>query len=296
MKIDTMLNQIYEKKWFNSDIYNNLKDELTKDSFYVDKKGYSIQISDNQKSEIEIGNFYISTKLLTNKTVTDIMNFLQVRSSKGGAYSIFNEFNPSLPIVWDCEKKCYFVREGFETHPCAGITWQGALFIAFLVGGRLPFELEWEVCATAGDLHKKYPWGNDNPSPHLANYGEYTGSTTPVGKYPPNEWGLYDTAGNVAEWCMDWYHPAHPYTAHLPVPDVDTHFEKTVKGGSWNKGEDLLLCRSKRGKWYRIGTVGIGVRILWEPLKEREVISWLKILNVKNPEPTSKAHIASITM
>ena len=71
--------------------------------------------------------------------------------------------------------------------------------------GRLPSETEWEFCARTGNLNYKYPWGNTPPEPQIANYGEYVGSTSSVASYPPNKWGLYDMAGNVEEWCLDWY-------------------------------------------------------------------------------------------
>jgi len=48
------------------------------------------------------------------------------------------------------------------------------------------------------------------------------------------------------------------------------HFEKTLKGGCWNKGEYLLKCSSRRGKLYRLGTVGVGVRIIWDKQLEWE--------------------------
>ncbi|MBU7012439.1 MAG: SUMF1/EgtB/PvdO family nonheme iron enzyme [Theionarchaea archaeon] len=241
-----------------------------KESHYVEKKLYSIS-----EKQIEIGDFFISTTLLTNEFVMEMVNALKIENGKGGAYIIFNEFNPSLPIQWNQDMQCYRIKKGYKDHPVCGITWQGALLIAFLVGGRLPFELEWEACATSGDLKKKYPWGDEEPSAQLANYGEHIGSTTPVKRYPPNEWGLYDMAGSAEEWCMDWYYPDHFYTAHQSIPGVHRYGEKTVKGGSWNKGAKRLQCTSRRGKWYRIGTVGIGARILWDS-QPMEVIPWLR--------------------
>jgi formylglycine-generating enzyme required for sulfatase activity len=264
------LSQIYGKKWFDSDTFSMLSNNLSKERCYVEKREYTIG---NQ--QVCIGDFFISTTLLENQIVMQIMNALDLKNKKDGTYFIFNEFNPSLPLYWDEENRRYSIRTGYENHPVSGITWQGALLMAFLLGGRLPFELEWEVCATSGDLGRKYPWGSDDPSVQYANYGEHVGSTTPVKSYPPTPWGLFDMAGNVEEWCVDWYYPHHSYTAHDPVPGVETHSEKTVKGGSWNKNKDLLLCRSRRGKWYRIGTVGIGVRVLWEE-HPMEVIPWLE--------------------
>ena len=80
--------------------------------------------------------------------------------------------------------------------------------------------------------------------------------------YPHNEWGLFDMAGNVEEWCMDWFIPKQSYPPTF-TDKISVH-EKIIKGGCWNKGEDLLKCTSRRGKWCRIGTVGIGFRIIWD--------------------------------
>jgi formylglycine-generating enzyme required for sulfatase activity len=93
----------------------------------------------------------------------------------------------------------------------------------------------------------------------LANYAEHVGSTTEVGRYPANPWGLYDMAGNVEEWCMDWYFPAEVGMAEQ-VPCG----EKVVKGGSWNKPASFLRCAHRRGKWHRLGSVAIGFRLVWE--------------------------------
>lgn len=274
MKIKSILNHIYERKWFDSAIYETMRTQLNEERCFVKRKPYTI--ASPRQLTIEVENFFVSRHLVTNKLVAETVNFLQIKNCEGGTYYLFNEYNPSLPLFWDHEKSCYQVKKGFEDHPVCGVSWRGALLIAFALGGRLPFELEWEVCATAGNLKNKYPWGNDAPSIELANYGEHRGSTSPVGLYPPNAWGLYDVAGNAEEWCMDWYYPDHPYSSQVPVLVQGNYCEKTVKGGSWNKGEDRLLCSARRGKWYRIGTVGIGFRIVWErqPIEKEVMQQW----------------------
>lgn len=121
------------------------------------------------------------------------------------------------------------------------------------MGGRLPSESEWTWFACSGDATRPYPWGHERPRSSLANYGYYVGGTTPVGSYPATDWGLVDGAGNVEEWCAD-----------VPPKESPEQFDRIGTGGCWNKGEEFLLCHNTRHKWYRVGTVGIGFRIVWE--------------------------------
>lgn len=97
-----------------------------------------------------------------------------------------------------------------EHHPVVGVSWHDAMAYAQWAGKRLPTEAEWEKAARGGLTGQKYPWGNMRDA-SKANYGKKTKSgthaerTTPVGKYPANDYGLYDMSGNVLEWCLDAY-------------------------------------------------------------------------------------------
>ena len=87
-------------------------------------------------------------------------------------------------------------------HPVTRVTWHAAMAYAQWAGKRLPTEAEWEYAARGGLVGKAYPWG-DTISPADANYNFSIGDTREVGKYRPNDYGLYDMAGNVWEWCLD---------------------------------------------------------------------------------------------
>jgi formylglycine-generating enzyme required for sulfatase activity len=95
----------------------------------------------------------------------------------------------------------YFTDPGLHS-PCR--TGHVEPYVNWNSGYRLPTEAEWEKAARGGLNGQRYPWGNSiNDS--LANYNNPDETTTPVNKYPPNGYALYDMAGNMWQWCWDWY-------------------------------------------------------------------------------------------
>jgi formylglycine-generating enzyme required for sulfatase activity len=120
---------------------------------------------------------------------------------------------------------------GRESHPVVHIAWEDALAYAAWAGKRLPTEAEWEYAARGGLEQKRYTWG-DELKPHgrwMANVwqGRFPqentledgyARTAPVGSYPANGYGLFDMAGNVWEWCQDWYRPDYYATSPSENP------------------------------------------------------------------------------
>ena len=261
---DSTLSQSFMTKWFSSDIYRELRGELNSDTQEVLPGTYPLP--SNRDRLFRTHGFRMLKTLFQNSHAIRLLNELDAPNCSYGSYQFINEYNPILPIHLDTSIGNYrLLDDRLGDHPVSGITWRGANLFAILLGGRLPSEAEWEICAAAGDPDNVYPWGHDTPSPQKANYGEYFGGTTAVASFPPNPWGLYDMAGNVEEWCLDWYysrieHPNDSLNQGLRLASR----EKVVKGGGWNKDERYLRCASYRRKWSRIGTVGIGMRVLWD--------------------------------
>jgi len=108
---------------------------------------------------------------------------------------------------------------GRDNHPVVQVSWDDATAYAKWAGKRLPTEAEWECAARGGLAGKRFTWGDRAPTDtdgNLANIwqGEFPNRNTkadgwertaPIKSYPPNGYGLYDMAGNVWEWCSDWY-------------------------------------------------------------------------------------------
>ena len=134
-----------------------------------------------------------------------------------------------------------------EDYPVVHISWYDATAFATWAGKRLPTEAEYEMAARAGLSDSRYAWGQELQPTKMfqANYwqgplpGENRGEDgflglSPVKSYPPNRFGLYDMAGNVWQWCADWYQPDYYGQSPTKNPVGPTQGESRVcRGGSW---------------------------------------------------------------
>ncbi|MGQ8337229.1 type IX secretion system lipoprotein PorK/GldK [Sunxiuqinia sp. A32] len=192
----------------------------------------------------------------------------------------------------------YFWHPGFDDYPAVGITWKQAKSFchwrtklhneylndrkeATLQDYRLPTEVEWEYASLGETQLSMYPWGgyytrNDegeflaNFKPLRGNYVEDGGmATMEVGSYEPNGFGLYDMAGNVAEWTIS----AFDESTYMYMNDFNPNFEynakpddppamkrKVIRGGSWKDIASFVQVSTRSFEYQDTAKAYIGFR------------------------------------
>lgn len=179
------------------------------------------------------------------------------------------------PRLWDSSGWAWREKEQVETpggwsdqlrhpnRPVTGVSWFEADAYCRWVHGRLPTEAEWEWAARGAEA-RRFPWGPEKPTADHANMMLNVGEPSPVGIYPlgATPEGVQDLAGNVFEWCADWFGQYDPDLGpHPKGPSYGTL--RVLRGGSFNF-VPLYLRASYRGSvppGYR--GADRGFRVVW---------------------------------
>ncbi|MCX6879305.1 MAG: SUMF1/EgtB/PvdO family nonheme iron enzyme [Verrucomicrobia bacterium] len=190
-----------------------------------------------------------------------------------GGYASKGANHPVHSITWyDMVKWCNARSQKEGLTPCytvSGATYKtgsSAPVCNWSANGyRLPTEAEWEKAARGGVVGKNFPWGTDTITHSQANYessssyaydvsptrgshptyavGGYPYSS-PVGSFAPNGYGLYDMAGNMWEWCWDWY-GSYAAGSQADPRGAATGSYRVIRGGSWSINAIIARCASR---------------------------------------------------
>ena len=271
------------RKWVYQYMWIDLQQAAKKTNRYnLEKKAYDGKVVDLDGNWSEIsnrGSFIMRDKVLVYPdTLCWIADF---------TYS-YNE-------PWT---KMYFFHPGFDNYPCVGVSWKQATAFCIwrsnwlnrtltldhqplAMDYRLPTEAEWEFAARGGINGGVYPWGGyytrNNRGCFVANFkplrGRYADdgatATTDICSYAPNDYGLFDMAGNVAEWTSSafdessyaYIHDFNPnYQYHARNDESHVMKRKVIRGGSWKDIAYYMQCGTRTYEYQDSATSYIGFR------------------------------------
>ncbi|MDH5398885.1 MAG: SUMF1/EgtB/PvdO family nonheme iron enzyme [Cyclobacteriaceae bacterium] len=251
----------------------------------TDEDPASTQINFNK--QVTIGQFFMDDTEITNNEYRQFTIRLLEDSVSAGVLTEGDFYELYYPdtTVWERDfshhmgdpmQDYYYWHPGYDDYPVVGISWSAATYFSqwrtnywndyrkqigepMMPNFRLPSEAEWEYAARGGRDMAKYPWGNpyirNSRGCMLANFKPGRGNyyddgfhyTAPIESFFPNDFGLYDMSGNVAEWVLDDFNPASVPTVWDLNPEFidrrtdpeDEYYDplvvpkKVVRGGSW---------------------------------------------------------------
>ncbi|MCU0485610.1 MAG: SUMF1/EgtB/PvdO family nonheme iron enzyme [Anaerolineales bacterium] len=154
----------------------------------------------------------------------------------------------------------YYGNPDFANYPVVYVTWRHAAAYCVWAGGSLPTEAQWEKAARGTD-GRLFPWGDEKPTSSLARFD--TTDTAAVGSYPDgaSPYGVYDMAGNVIEWVLDYftslYYSSSPYENPLGPASSTT---RVYRGGAYHNPVDGIRTVMRGSRSESHANVDIGFR------------------------------------
>ncbi|MBA3772631.1 MAG: formylglycine-generating enzyme family protein [Ramlibacter sp.] len=230
---------------------------------------------------VQVSPFRIAATAVTNAQFTEFVRstsyitqaeqagssfvfYLQVRQAQRDA---IRQHPQGLPWWLEVPDACWQRPEGPGSclrermdQPVVHASWDDAQAYCTWAGVRLPTEAQWEYAARGGLHGQRYTWGDTMPTEPPCNIwrGVFPNEPAPgwspgvvgVGSFAPNAYGLYNMAGNVWEWCADWFTPDyHRTSAGIDPMHGEPTGRRSARGGSF-------LCHESYCNRYRVAARG----------------------------------------
>jgi len=185
---------------------------------------------------ITVKAFYIDKNLVTNAQFKDFVDAHPPWRTNGSFAKSTRFDNGNYLRHWKTPNN----ENAKPDRPVVNVSWYAAMGYCRWAGKRLPTEAEWEFAARGGQ-EGLFPWGDHPPDETRANFNNNVGTTTPVGSYPANPYGLFDMAGNVWQFLYDEWAPYRAASAEEQKPQGSTLHQPTplpeprrvIRGGSY---------------------------------------------------------------
>ncbi|MBT3210042.1 MAG: SUMF1/EgtB/PvdO family nonheme iron enzyme [Bacteroidetes bacterium] len=261
---------VEEENGFDEDFYSDTENSSKKSCHYnmVFVAGGTFKIGSYNGDEDEkpvhpvtVGNFYIGKYEVTNIEFCEFLNDKGNQEVDGKLWLDISDKDCNI----EKQGEFFTPKGGNDYLPVIEVTWHGAVEYCKWKGGRLPTEAEWEYAAQGGKKTKNYVYSGTSNEKLLFQYANFCDDScsenwknrnqndkynlsAPVGSFKPNELGLFDMSGNIAEWCMDWYSKEYYAMKKIYNPQgMESGKYKVLRGGSWNVSTNY--CRTSNRAW-----------------------------------------------
>jgi hypothetical protein len=221
MTLNDVLLILGSKRWWNSDTIRGLRDDCYSAAAPVAYAQCETEGSEGRPLRV-------SRSQLSNEVVCELLNSLGIPEGVEGSYLLVNTLHPFFPIRYISEADRFVVTdEAMVGRSAIGVSWIGATVLAACLGGRLPYEVEWEAAYAS----------------HMADFEP--------------------EACTADEWCLDWFHRDRDGGVARPAR-IELTEEKVLRRLPRAELESPAGALTRRGKWWRVGSSTTGLRPVWD--------------------------------